>query len=321
MPAPVLAQTRTAPEATQHALDELANAIAQGKITLTPTPSSTPTVTPLLATETPTPAPLPTDTPAPSPTDPPLPVPDLGQATAGYVRPTTREPSGTWLELALPQGRWAVLYDASLCAAPAPWTNVWLALDEQSDRPITADRQDAAMCAVAAWSWSSDVPCAADDQGTCDVNLDGAYWDALAQTQPTPTDTPAATVVPRVPTARPAAPVAVVQVQRVVQTVVSVQTVIVLVTPEAAATTSTPRPTTTRSPSPTASRTPSPSASPTLLPIARPTSAPPPADTLGRARALVNDSNRLWVFGLLFGTAAVGGAWFWFTRGRRRYVL
>ena len=47
-----------APAATQHALDELANAIAQGKITLTPTPSPTSTPSPTATT-------APTDTPVP----------------------------------------------------------------------------------------------------------------------------------------------------------------------------------------------------------------------------------------------------------------
>ena len=47
-PAPVaLADSgRTPAEATAHAIDELANAVAQGKITLTPTPSATPAPSP-----------------------------------------------------------------------------------------------------------------------------------------------------------------------------------------------------------------------------------------------------------------------------------
>ena len=58
-----------------------------------------------------------------------------------------RDPTGICLELALPQGRWAILFDSTLCTPPAPWTNAWLALDDQSGRPITTDRDDAvAMC-------------------------------------------------------------------------------------------------------------------------------------------------------------------------------
>jgi hypothetical protein len=36
---------------------------------------------------------------------------------------------------------------------------------------------------------------------------------------------------------------------------------------------------------------------------------------------LLDESNRAWLFGLMLGAAVVGAAWFWFTRGRRRYVL
>jgi hypothetical protein len=180
--------------ATAHALDELANCRAQRRPecpteTVTPTFTARPTLTPIPA-PTATTAPAPTSTPVPPPNDPPLPVPEAGQAIAAYVRPTPRDPSGTWLELAAPAGRWAVLYDTSLCSAPAAWTNVWLALDEQSQRPITVDRDGDGMCAVSQWSWSSDVPCAADEDTACDVEMDGAYWDALSQAEPTPTDTP-----------------------------------------------------------------------------------------------------------------------------------
>lgn len=189
------AQTRTPPEATQHALDELANAMAQGKVTRAPTPSATATSSP---TSTPRPQPTavpPTDTPVPTEiprqnSEPSLPVPNIGQSLSAYVRASPGDPDGAWLELALPQGRWAILYDTSLCTQPSPWTNVWLARDEQKDRLVTIDRDDAAMCALAQWSWTSDVPCATDEEGTCDVERDGAYWDAIAQIEPTPTETP-----------------------------------------------------------------------------------------------------------------------------------
>src|SRR5262249_27792952 len=136
---PAAAQTRAPPEATQHALDELANAIAQGRVTRTPTPSPTPMPS---STVTPRPTLVPTDTPTPGTPAQPTPPPMLvvrGPASA-YVRPSPNDPDGTWLELALPQGRWAIQYDTGLCAPPAPWTDLWLAMDDQSNRPITVDR-------------------------------------------------------------------------------------------------------------------------------------------------------------------------------------
>lgn len=63
--APVAWAQRTPAEATQHAYEELANAIAQGKITRTPTPSPTLTLTPT-ATITATPLVMQTDTPTPT---------------------------------------------------------------------------------------------------------------------------------------------------------------------------------------------------------------------------------------------------------------
>lgn len=64
---PVHADSTTPAFATQHALDELRNAIAQGKITLTPTPSATATSTTLPATSTATLV-VATDTPTVEPT-------------------------------------------------------------------------------------------------------------------------------------------------------------------------------------------------------------------------------------------------------------
>lgn len=65
---PAYAAERTPAEATAHAREELANAIAQGRVTVTPTPTAIPTSTP---------TPVPTDqaTPEPSvaPTETPLP--------------------------------------------------------------------------------------------------------------------------------------------------------------------------------------------------------------------------------------------------------
>jgi hypothetical protein len=195
--APAAAQTRQPPEATQHALDELANAIAQGKITRTPTPTPTAIATVRVATDTPLPTAVPpTDTPRPTPTpaEPALPVPGGGYAAAGYLRPLAREPDGPRLELALAGGRWAVLYDTSVCAALPVWSNVWLAQDEASERPITVSRDDdTSVCVLAKWAWISDAPCAADDDGTCNV--------ALEQDMPVaaPTAARTATVQPQTP--------------------------------------------------------------------------------------------------------------------------
>jgi hypothetical protein len=232
--------------ATAHALEELKNAIAQGKTTLTPTPTASVTEAP--ATPTATLAPAPTDTPEPAPSvppPPPPPVPDRDRPIAAYVRPSPRDSSGTWLELALPQGRWAVLYDSTVCTPPAAWTNVWLALDSQNNRPITANRDDDSLCAVSQWSWTSSVPCAEDDQGLCDMQFDGAYWDTIGQVvEPTATDTPIPTTTPE-PTPRPPVAPAAAEPPRAE---VVVQTVVVVVT---AVPTDTPIPTRTAAPTPT----------------------------------------------------------------------
>ena len=69
------ADTPAQATATAHAVDELANAVAQGKITLTPTPSATPTlaptVTPVRATATAVPADPPAPPTLPFPPDDP----------------------------------------------------------------------------------------------------------------------------------------------------------------------------------------------------------------------------------------------------------
>jgi hypothetical protein len=271
---PASAQSRTPPEATQHALDELANCRAQRRPDCptgmaTPTFTTTPIPSPI-PTPNPTPTPQPTVMPEPAPTDPPLPLLNVGQAVAAYVRPSPRDPSGTWLELALPQGRWAMLYDTTLCTQSAAWTNVWLALDDQGDRPITADRDDGATCAVSQWSWTSNAPCAEDDQGNCDVEFDEAYWDASGQVEPTATDTPIPTrstappPTPRPPIALGAPPAtAAPRVEVIVQTVVVVVTSVPTAKSIPTRTTAlTPTPVPTR----TATLTPSPTNTPTLEP-------------------------------------------------------
>jgi len=94
------------------------NAIAQSKITLTPTPMATPTTVPV----TPTAKPVPADDSSPTPT-PDWPRPTADNPLAGYVQSSVLQ--DPWLELALPQGRWDVLVPA--CDnAPSTWSNVWL---------------------------------------------------------------------------------------------------------------------------------------------------------------------------------------------------
>ncbi|MBV9132277.1 MAG: hypothetical protein JO318_06245, partial [Chloroflexi bacterium] len=87
--APAWAQSRTAPEATQHALDELANCRAQRRPecpTEPPTPSLTATST-LSPTGTSTPEPTedPTVTPTPTPIPCWLTDEDLGDPDNGYI--------------------------------------------------------------------------------------------------------------------------------------------------------------------------------------------------------------------------------------------
>ena len=309
--------------ATAHALDELANAIAQGKITRTPTPTSTPTAVP-----TSTPIPPPADSPVPTATpDPPLPVPDVGQVVAAYVRPSPRDPSLTWLEVATPQGRWAVLYDTALCVPPAPWTNVWLALDDASTRPITAERSGTGMCALTQWSWTSDVPCATDDDGVCDAAADPAGWplaadeppsEVLAAPAPSPLPPPTAVPAPRV---APAPPTSAARMQVVVQTVVVTAVPTDTPIPEP---TATPRPAPTSSPlpTPTVVSTIAAATTPTLLVLQAepsPTSATAAPRTAERVAARSSSSN--WLVMLAMGGVVLVAGVAWFTRGKRRYIL
>jgi hypothetical protein len=229
---PAWAQTRTGPAATQHALDELANCRAQkrpgaGAIcpTDTPVPTSTPipTWTAVPPTATPTDAPAdprePTQTPLPTL---PAPAPD-GDPVPGYTRPLDEH----WLELALPEGRWAV-YQADDCAPQVgAWSQAWLTTAADGEVDLNAP---GAACDLVAAVWQSDAPCALDDNGQCNLGLDSSYWDWLGQ-QPTatppPTRAPAATRVAPAPAIAPAsAPVAAPapQVRTVVQTVVMVVT-------------------------------------------------------------------------------------------------
>jgi hypothetical protein len=216
--------------AVARAQGDLANAIAQGKITRTPT-SVPPTLTPQAsATATAIMTPEPTETFVALPA---LPMAALGaDPLAGYIRPSATDQS--WLELALPQGRWDVRFDTPACEPLEAWSNVWLAPGQ--DAPLLVARaatEDAAMCGIVESVWHSDVPCASTDS-TCDVEADGAYWAALEAlaTQPPMADVqaadppaPEAVELPRVSVAArapqpvpPAAPVR--QVEVIVQTVV-----------------------------------------------------------------------------------------------------
>ncbi|HET7637953.1 MAG TPA: hypothetical protein VFK47_04355, partial [Ktedonobacteraceae bacterium] len=173
-PLSAAAEQRPGPEATQHALDELANAVAQGRITLTPTPTPTLTPTPIpTATATvtevvPTVIMSPTATPVPV-----LPVATGDDPIQGYLRPTD-----SWIELAIPQGRWFVYSDT--CDLQA-WNTVWLWNNGQ-DTYLND-------CHIDTSVWSSTTPCAQNDDGICDIQLDQSYWDYLGSL-PTPTETP-----------------------------------------------------------------------------------------------------------------------------------
>jgi hypothetical protein len=171
LPRPAEAQKRTPPEATQHALDELANAIAQRRITETATPTMTST-TKIITTNTTMPKsegasiiPTPTDTPTPT-------LPDADAPSNAYLRPA----GGDWLELALPTGRWLIESECSL----TPWTQVTYHTD------IYAFVND---CRLVNWQWSSDTPCAQDDEGICTLEYDLSYQDFLGTF---PTETPIA---------------------------------------------------------------------------------------------------------------------------------
>ena len=242
----VISANRTA-TVVAHQAAELANALAQGKITRTPTPTST--LSPM-ATIAPAAVSMPTpDRPRPTPL-PALPVPAIGaDPVKGYLRPSLLQ-DGQTVELALPHGRWDVRFTVPDCLVP--WTNVEL----EPNAVVQSTTSPSPTCDLAGASWSSDAPCALHDDGQCEVLADDSYWDMLGQSQPTeaPAPTPLSTVA-RVPApprpaspepSRPAAPAPV-----VLRTVV----VVVVATPVS---TETPVPTTTTRPTPTAIAAPSP---------------------------------------------------------------
>ncbi|MES2360127.1 MAG: hypothetical protein V4529_17430 [Gemmatimonadota bacterium] len=276
------AQSRTPPEATQHALDELANAIAQHKITVTPTPSPPPTSTPR-PSATSAPVPTATDPPEDPPTAEPV-LPFGANPVGGYLRPTTL-PNPALYELALRQGRWDV--DLGGCGLVGVWSPVWMFTQETNvvlaGVDYFAELDPALTCPIVGASWHSDTPCAQDDDGRCDVQQDGGYWDA----QPQPTDPPAAETgapvgaPPPTPTrvvaraavqaaaAQPPAPRIVYQTAPTPEPVIVTVLATVLVVP-----TATPAPTRTPtlqpSPSSTATALPTSTQVPTLEPTATP---------------------------------------------------
>ena len=348
--ASVAAQSRPPAVATQHALDEFANCRAQQRPecpaeTATPTLLPTPPPTP---TPSPAPAPPRTETPQPTATpEPGLPVSKLGQAVAAYVQPEPRDPTGNWLQIALPQGRWAIRYDTTLCAPPGPWTNVWLALDDQSNRAITADRDDGATCAVSQSSWTSSVPCAHDDQGVCDVALDDAYLDVLAQTAPAAVaiDTPPPTLLPTPQPTELSQAAATAPPRIVVETVVVVvvataaptetpqpgptpppsPTPLPAPTPQPLPTQSLPTPTlaipATLAPTPAATATDVATSTPAPLPVAAETPAAPTQAPVAAPQAEQQPAG--WIWALMFAllvVLAMGAGVFWLVNWRRRWT-
>lgn len=263
-----------------HATAETANCLAKRGAnypigycsTATPVPTSTPVPTQEATPTIDPPTDVPTDVPTPVPA---LPVTD--QPLYGYLRPL----SDPWMELALPQGRWAITYDTSLCDAPAAWTNVYLTLDTDSHRPITGPD----LCALAQWQWLNNAPCATNDDGYCDVSSDPSFWYMLSLTptatdtpEPVPTDTPSPQPVaqPRPASAPAPAPASAPQPA---QPQVIVETVVVEAT-DTPTPTRLPTSTATISPSVTATKTqtPRPSNSPAVVasPSATATAVPKP---------------------------------------------
>lgn len=252
---PALAETRTPAEATQHALDELANCRAQNRRDagqICPT-----------ETATPSPTPPPTSTPQPAATATPVseaatatPLPLMPVSGNGYVRPL----DDYGLEIALQQGRWAV-YQADDCGTRVdPWVNVVTQVQDTGEVDLISETAD---CGLVAEQWLSDAPCSVNDQGVCDVSADASFWDMLSHL-PTPSPTPVPPATPTraaaQPQARqPAASAPQAQVRTVVQTVIVVVTAEPPETPVSIESLS-PSPTHT----PTANPTNSPTATPTL---------------------------------------------------------
>ncbi|HEY1296603.1 MAG TPA: hypothetical protein VGJ60_26290 [Chloroflexota bacterium] len=274
---PAWAESRTPAEATQHALDELANCRAQnrpGASQICPTETATATPTPR---PTSTPQPAASATPVPmdvAPTGTPLPV--MPVDGNGYTRPLDDH----WLELALQQGRWAV-YQADDCHPHVdPWVNAVTQVQDTGEVDLTSEAAD---CGLVVEQWLSNAPCSVNEQGACDVSADTSFWDMLSHL-PTPTPPPAPSVAPTRAAAssqaRQPASAPQVQVRAVVQTVVVVVTAEPTDTPVSI---ETPAPSPTRPPTagPTSSPTATPTSTrePTVLPAAAVSATPTQTDS------------------------------------------
>jgi hypothetical protein len=303
------AETRTPPEVTQHALDERQNCLVRQGAgypagycpTDTPTavPSSTSTALPA-ATATPQP------TDAPEPTQTPLPILPVGaDPLYGYTRPLR----DAWIEVALAQGRWAVLQADDCANRVDGWQPVRLDVLDDGEVDLTSS---VASCGVVTAQWIAGAPCAQDEQGLCQLLLDASYWDWLGQ-QPTavPTGTPAPRPI-SAPTqttraAPPAPPAAAPQIQ--VRS--AIQTVVVEVTPtlppRPPTPTPRPSPTTTSAPTSTAPVTPSPTATATSLAIGPLAASTEPAPTRSGVDAVTHWDWGGFLLGLLVVTLGVAG--------------
>jgi hypothetical protein len=284
---PAVAWADQPAQATQHALDELANCRAQHRPecpteTPTPTATSTPSPVPPTATPTRTVTPEPTLTPQPA-----LPVPEgEAEASAAYVRPSTLDAASVgpaWLELALDRGRWNVHVVTTECGERlGEWADVWLMYGPLivPRGPYLLDPAEWEGCRIDMSVWHATVPCATDGDGVCSASAD-PIWLSLA---PPETELPMVAVVqplPPPPVAPPAAPPAAAPVRQVVQYVYAPTAV-----PQIVVVTATPLPTAvvpgrpTTAPAATATLAP-PTAfwwqmTPTPVPTVEPTPEPTP---------------------------------------------
>jgi hypothetical protein len=221
---------------------------------------------------------------------PVLPAPALGgDPSLGYTRPI----GNGWLELALPQGRWAI-YQADDCTAQVgAWIETWLTTADDGEVDLNAAR---AACGLVSAVWQSDAPCALDDQGVCQLVLDASYWDMLGRTPTSvPMDTPVLRPQVTPSTSRLAPPTPTALPQGEVRTVV--QTVVVVVTAAVPTDTRVPVATPTLVPSRSPTDTPASPRSPTVTPASTgtPTLVPAaavatPAEAAGEAVSRVTGS-------------------------------
>lgn len=312
------AAPRTPAQATANAANDLAQGIASGRITLTPTASATPTLTAtptvtatavLVATATVTSTPLPV-LPVPAHTDLPL---------AGYVRPSSLAPeiAGEWLELALANNRWDVIIgsgigDGTCHDLLGNWVNVFVFQDKFGNTQVaTRDYfSEDSPCLITQAIWHSDTPCAIDtDTGLCEALADpvNSIPDAGQDSQPPATAPPTATPSPPViPT-----PIIIIQT-RVVREFVEAPTPEPFPTPAPIPTPS-PWPTITPVPTSTVVPTSTSTVTPTVTPTATSTRVPPTASptshVLETARPVAVEPSKPWpLFALIGGIASGTGS-------------